>query len=527
MQDRELKGVSRLVRALLVVTCFALMVVAPTAVVRAASDPFAHCEGPSAPRSIGVVACRREPAPELGGTTAFEYYVPPGCAAHRCPTLYLLHGFGGDLTSMLGTPADPSAWVAALAHRPGVSPYATSQPWRYADQRKWKPAPAIDMVLVAPDGRTVPGGFGPGPLLDGFWADWNPRYAEGGSDAAYSTPPPRFASYVVDELVPFVEHHLGVASGRAHRALDGESLGGYGSYAIGLLHPDEWSTIGADSGIMNILLGPGLATPSPQGVPGVLPPAQLPAVLLPAPLGAPVPLSALPGPAANIGVVLYAFGDPVADESYYLARQPVDLALNAAAFHGRRQSLMIRGFSNDTVPRMASDFSLPGYLTSQAFEDLVLPTNIEMNQAFSQAGVAQHYELHPGIHEDAYWNPWLRAQVVAQYAVVKHWDGTGHPPPNPTTFSYVSGAKDFTVWGWHLTVNRAVDETLRLTDVSCNGLTLRGTGVVTVTVPRRCNPTHHALRVVTVDLGPSMPVNQTTGADTLPGYGRTVHIDLR
>lgn len=513
-------------RCLLVTALFALALVVPRGVAQGTADPFARCEAPSAPRLIGVVACRREPAPELGGTTAFEYYVPLGCATKLCPTLYLLHGFGGDLTSMLGTQTDPSAWVAALAHRPAVSPYQTSQPWKYADQRKWKPAPELDVVLVAPDGRTVPGGFGPGPLLDGFWADWNPRYAKGGSDQKYTTPPPRFASYVVDELVPFVERHLGVARGRDYRALDGESLGGYGSYSIGLMHPDEWATIGADSGIMNILLAPGLAGSSPVPVPGVIPPAPLPPLPLPAPLGAPVPLGDLPGPAQDFGVVLYAFGDPAVDQSYYLARQPVDLALNAAAFHGRRQSLMIRGFSNDTIPRTTSDLQLPDYLVSQAFEDLVFPTNIEMNQAFAAAGVHQHYELHPGIHKDEYWNPWLRAQVVAQYAVLRHWDGTGHPPPFPTTFSYLSGAKTFKIWGWRVSVDRPNAETLRLTNVTCNGYTLTGTGVVTVTVPPRCNFPRKKVRVVTTNLGPSMPVNQTAGEDALP-QGRTVTVSLR
>ncbi|HWC36076.1 MAG TPA: alpha/beta hydrolase-fold protein [Mycobacteriales bacterium] len=508
-------------RLIALVAAFAAMVVVPGGA-HAAADPFARCESPSAPVSVAAVACRREPAPELGGVTAFEYYVPPGCAERRCPTLYLLHGFGGDLTSMLGSPGDPSAWVAALAHRPAVSPYATGAPWKYADQRQWRPAAPIDMVLVAPDGRTVAGGFGPGSLLDGFWADWNPRYAKGGSDPRYATPPPRFASYVVDELVPFVERHLGVARGRAARALDGESLGGYGSYAIGLTHPDEWSSIGADSGIMNILLAPGLAPAPLAGAPGVVPPTQLPPFELPAPLGAPVPLDDLPGPAQDFGVVLYGFGDPVADQEYFLARQPVDLALNAAAYRGHRQSLLIRGFSNDTIPRVASDFALPGYLTSQAFEDLVLPTNVELNRAFAAAGVRQHYELHPGIHKDEYWNPWLRAQVVAQYAVLRHWDGGGNPPPNPTTFSYVSGAKDFAIWGWRVKVRRPVDELLRLTDVTCHGFTVTGTGKVRVAAPRRCGS-----EVVHINLGPSMPINQTVGADALPGYERTARIKLK
>src|SRR3954452_20023189 len=95
-------------------------------------DPFAHCERPDSQVTVGVVACRRMPSADLGGTTAFSYFVPPGCATHRCPTLYLLHGFGGDLTSMLGTTQRPSAWVAALNRQPPVSPAKTSQPWKYA-----------------------------------------------------------------------------------------------------------------------------------------------------------------------------------------------------------------------------------------------------------------------------------------------------------------------------------------------------------------------------------------------------------
>jgi S-formylglutathione hydrolase FrmB len=482
--------VKKRARAVLVVALFAVAGVAPAAGASpkaAAANPFAACQVPGAPLVVGTVTCVREPAPELGGTTAFSYFVPSGCVERRCPTLYLLHGFGGDLDSMLGTAKDPSAWVAALDSKPAVSPYQTKTPWKYADQRKWKPAPVIDMVLIAPDGRTVPGGYGPEPLLDGFWANWNPRYAKGGGSQRYPTPAPRFSSYVVDELVPFVEQHFPVARGRDSRVLDGESLGGYGSYAIGLTHPDEWASIGADSGIMNILLAPGLGNVGPAPVP------------LPSVLGAPVPLNYLPGAAQDFGVVLYAFGDPVADEGYYLARQPVDLAINAAAHDGKRQSIMIRGFSNDTIPRVAGDFQLPGYLTSQAFEDLVLPTNVEMNQAFAAAGVRQHYELHPGIHEDLYWNPWLRAQVVAQYAVVRHAGGGGHPPPAPTAFDYTSGESTFAVWGWKVSDRPAVAGMLTMTDVTCRGLTVRGSGEVTVTPAPRCGS-----KAVRVALGSSV-----------------------
>ena len=500
--------------------------VVPRAVAAPPDDPFTHCQTPAAHVTVGVVACRRMPSADLGGTTAFSYFVPPGCVAHRCPTLYLLHGFGGDLTSMLGTADHPSAWVAALDRRPPVAPSSAGQPWDYADPAGWKPARPLDFVLVAPDGRTTPGGYGPTPLVEGFWADWNPRYARGGSDARYDTPPPRFASYVVDELVPFVERHLGVATGRDSRALAGTSLGGYGSYAIGLTYPDRWSSIGAVSGIMNILLAPGADPTSSAGTPGLQPPVQGGPVQVPAPLGGTVPLDALPGPARDIGVVFYAFGDPAVDQAYYRARQPVDLAMNAAARRGTRQAIVIRGFSNDTVARRTADLSLPGYFVAQGFEDLVLPTNVEMNHAFADEGVRQHYELHPGLHADAYWNPWLRDQVVAQYATVRHWDGGGDPPPAPTRFSYGSAASAFDVWGWRVAVHRPVLEFLRLTDVSCRGFTVRGTGRVRVVVPGRCHTGVSGSRVVHVDLGPSMPADAPAGADAAAPYGRTVRVPL-
>ena len=149
-----------------------------------------------------------------------------------------------------------------------------------------------------------------------------------------------------------------------------------------------------------------------------------------------------------------------------------------------------------------------------------------MNRAFADEGVHQHYELHPGLHADVYWNPWLRDQVAAQYATLRHADGGGNPPPAPTTFSYGSAARAFAVWGWRITVQRSVLEFLRLTDVSCRGFTVRGTGRVRVVVPGRCHTGVDGSRVVHVDLGPSMPADAPAGADAAAAYGRTVRVAL-
>jgi hypothetical protein len=397
-----------------------------------------------------------------------------------------------------------------------------------SDTKAWKPAPPLDVVLVAPDGRTAPDGFGPGPGLEGFWTDWNPRYAKGGDSQRYNTQPPRFAVELTDELVPYVESHFPVGRGRDWRSLAGTSLGGYGSYAIGLAHPDEFASIGAVSGIMNILLLPGLDEYGAGRGEGVAPPAQLPPTTLPGIAGASVPLSVLPEQARGFAVATYAFGDPSVDQSYYRGRMPRDLAINAhaegprASHESPAQSLVVRGFSNDAVPRQPSDFaSPPGYLGAQAFEAIVRLSNVEQNHAFADASVRQHYELHPGIHSDAYWNPWLRGQVEAQYAAMRHRDGSGHPPPSPVIFDYRSTAQRFAVWGWRFEVQRPASEFLDLTRVTCSGLTVRGTGKVTVTPPSRC----HAAPA-NVDLGPGMPTDAPAGADEASFYGQAVHVQL-
>lgn len=520
-------------RVLAVLALLAGVAVAPASAAGPAPGPFDGCDPTGAPVRVGVVACQTLPSRALGGVTAFSYFVPPACdparlaaSGERCPTLYLLHGFGGDLHSMLGTADRPSGWVAALSSRPTVAPEASAQPWTLADPKTWTAAPALPVVLIAPDGRTVPGGYGAGAGLEGFWTDWNPRYAKGGDSQRYDTPAPRFAAEVTDELVPYVEAHFPVGHGRAWRSIAGTSLGGYGSYSIGLTHPDEFAGMGAVSGIMNILLLPGLDEPAAGGSGGVSPPVQLPATSVPGPAGASAPLDALPEQARGFAVATYAFGDPAADQSYYRGHLPRDLAVNAHAMairHGRStQSLVVRGFSNDAVPRQPSDVAdPPGYVGAQAFEAIVLDSNIEQNQAFADAGVQQHYELHPGIHSDAYWNPWLREQLEAQYAAMRHPDGGGQVPPRPTTYDYRSIASRFAVWGWRFTVERPASEFTDLTDVSCTGLTVRGTGTVTISPPGRC----HAAPV-TVDLGPGLPTDAPAGADEAPAYGQVAHVRL-
>src|SRR6185295_11383326 len=78
----------------------------------------------------------------------------------------------------------------------------------------------------------------------------------------------------------------------------------------------------------------------------------------------------------------------------------------------------------------------------------------------------------------------------------------------PESHHYRSIYRDFDVWGWSFHVEREPVEFLNLTDVTCNGITLRGTGTVTVTVPASCATGNNGSAMFVVDLGLSFPIDE-------------------
>ncbi|HJR18326.1 MAG TPA: alpha/beta hydrolase-fold protein [Actinomycetota bacterium] len=506
-----------------------------------AADVFPGCAAPPAASGpidvvVGEVACQQLDATDtIGGVTAFSYYVPPNCdpaitPQRTCPVLTLLHGFGGTYQGEAGTAADPSAKVRSLYSEPPVDPYAVSDPWNYADTSAWVPAEPLDFIVIAPHGRTLDGGFGPVGGLDSFYTNWNPRYAfrdAGNPDGVYDGPPPRFEDFIARDLVAFVEERFATAGhGREWRALQGTSLGGYGSYALGLKHPDVWASVGSVSGAHNFLFAPGLnpSTAVPADGPGIslpLPYTQLPGI------GPRVPVASLPEQLRGFGVSFLAFGDPAADHAFYRGNMPRDLAMNARAYAGDEQAVALRAFVNDAIPRTAADLAdFPGYLVSQAFEAIVLTMNVGMELAFDDQAVERTFEIHPGLHSGRYWNAFHRAQMEAQYQRVLHWDGTGTPPGVPDRFDYRTVAAAFDVWGWRFEVDREPVEFLTLRSVSCDGLSLNGTGLVTVHVPASCGTGFQGAAVFTIDLGGGHPLDEPLGIGALPFYGAARTITL-
>ena len=71
-----------------------------------------------------------------------------------------------------------------------------------------------------------------------------------------------------------------------------------------------------------------------------------------------------------------------------------------------------------------------------------------------------------------------------------------------------------------------VSEFLTLRSVSCDGLTLQGSGTVEVSVPRSCHTGVNGSSTFKVDLGPPQATDEPLGLGATPIYGKTVTVAL-
>jgi diacylglycerol O-acyltransferase/trehalose O-mycolyltransferase len=95
------------------------------------------------------------------------------------------------------------------------------------------------IIFITPDGGST-----------SFYADHygTPR-ASAPSATGPAAAPPAWETFFNRELVPWIDHHLRT---NGHRAISGESMGGYGSMAYAALHPDLYDAALAVSGAVDI-----------------------------------------------------------------------------------------------------------------------------------------------------------------------------------------------------------------------------------------------------------------------------------
>ena len=128
-------------------------------------------------------------------------YLPPGyTAARRYRVVYLLHGMAGRPTSI---------WSGLHLAEVADGLIASGQT-----------KPFVAVMPVA------------GPTVDPGAGEWAGVWE----------------SYVVDDVVPWVDGHLSTLRGPQGRALEGLCAGGFGAVDIGLRHPGMFGTLGSWEG---------------------------------------------------------------------------------------------------------------------------------------------------------------------------------------------------------------------------------------------------------------------------------------
>jgi S-formylglutathione hydrolase FrmB len=123
-------------------------------------------------------------------------YDQPSAKAKRYPVLYLLHGLTGHYDN----------WTT----RTKLSDYSAQ----------------YSMIIVTPEGR------------DGWYTD------------SATVPTDKYETYILDELIPDVQHRYRTVETRTGRSIAGLSMGGYGALKFGVKHPEMFAFAGSLSGAL-------------------------------------------------------------------------------------------------------------------------------------------------------------------------------------------------------------------------------------------------------------------------------------
>ena len=127
-------------------------------------------------------------APSVARDMAFNLILPAGYenSGKRYPVLYLLHGRNQDL----------EIWP-----RMRVPEYAAN----------------YDLIVMMPDAG------------NSWYVNW--AESEGGEKNDWT-------DYIIEDLIGYVDAHYRTITARAGRAIDGYSMGGYGTLYLGFTHPE-------------------------------------------------------------------------------------------------------------------------------------------------------------------------------------------------------------------------------------------------------------------------------------------------
>lgn len=345
-------------------------------------------------------------------------------SSERYPVLYLLHGAGDN----------PCSWTF------NTGGFRDGQPslQAFTAQREALAQPE-KVVIVMPDG----GGGDYASNADKDGAGWYSDWCNPGSTGACSFGKPRWEQFHVQQLIPYIESHFRVRTDRSGRVIAGLSMGGYGAEVYAARHPELFAGAYSFSGFVDI-----------DGAPY----AQPSAFQLFQPF--------------NNTPDSRVWGAFDTQEVRWRGHNPADLVGNLHDVDVWVRSGMGAPFGpapDDNSPSPAEP--AVGAASATFHVKLVAAGVPHVYQPYLQG---QHNWYH--FHEDLHlaWD-----SIMADFR---------RPPAVPAHFDYCSIEPAFGVWNWEVAVNRTVTEFLAMHDAGTDGVTLRGSGHVSVTTPPAYTP---------------------------------------
>jgi S-formylglutathione hydrolase FrmB len=258
--------------------------------------------------------------------------------------------------------------------------------------------------------------------------------------------PPEWEIFHIGQVIPWIDRNLRTIAARRGRAIAGLSQGGFCAMSYAARHPDLFSTALSFSGAPDIAYdaeAQALVTPvinaTEAGLDGV-PPNSL-------------------------------FGPRVTQEINWAAHDPATLAENL-----RGLGLVIYTGNGRPGP-LDSLLPNPG---ASAIEAGVNRLSTLFHARLQALGIPSSFDDYgPGTHSWPYWKrdlQWSISAIMAAFA---------HPPPIARAITYTSADPAYAVFGWRVSMQRAVREFSTLRQAGPNGFTLEGSGSATVKTPAR------------------------------------------